>query len=542
MKKYFVLIISLFTIFLSTAQTKQPDVSTPKLVVGIVVDQMRYDFIYRYWNKFGNDGFKRLVNEGFFCKNTNYNYVPTYTGPGHASIYTGTTPSVHGIIGNNWYNKQLGKKIYCTDDIDVQGIGCEAGKGKMSPELMLSTTIGDQLRLSSNMNSKVVSISIKDRGAIFPGGHTGWAYWYDSETGNFITSTHYLQQLPKWVDDFNKKEQVKKYLSQPWNTLLPIEQYTESIPDDNKYEGLLGAEAKPVFPHNLPEIMKQKGLDLIRYTPFGNTLTKDLAIEALKGENLGKGKFTDMLAISFSPPDYIGHHYGPNSVEAQDIYLRLDKDIAELLKFLDTHIGRNNLLLFLTADHAAVEVPEYLKDNKIPSGYFNVGHALGSLKYFYANTYGDSLVVNYMNQQVYLNDKKIEEKKLNKEEILNKGAEYLMKFEGVAGTIASSALKINYFSGGNNHLIQNGFYVKRSGDIILNFEPGWIEYGKTGTTHGSPYSYDTHVPLIFYGGMIKPGNSADHVNITDIAPTVTSLLNISFPNGCTGKPIPFIAK
>lgn len=539
MKKYFISILSLFVFQGLFSQSKQAPATTPKIVVGIVVDQMRYDFIYRYWNKFGNDGFKRLVNEGFFCKNTNYNYVPTYTGPGHASIYTGTTPSVHGIIGNNWHDENQGKKIYCTDDADVQGIGCDPAKGKMSPELMFTTTIGDQLRLSSNMNSKVISISIKDRGAIFPGGHTGQAFWYDSGTGNFVTSTHYTQQLPKWVDEFNKKEYVKKYLSQPWNTLLPIDQYDESLPDDNKYEGLLGSETKPVFPHNLPEIMKHKGMDLIRYTPFGNTLTKDLAIEAVKQENLGKGKFPDMLCVSFSPTDYVGHHFGPNSVEVEDTYLRLDKDIADLLKFLDTHIGKSNLLLFLTADHAAVEVPEYLKDNKIPSGYFNAGHAIGSLKYFYANTYGDSLVVNYINQQVYLNNKKIEEKKLSKEEILNKGEEYLMRLEGVAGTITSSTLKVNNFSNGINHYIQAGFYPKRSGDIIINLEPGVVDYGKTGTTHGSPYSYDTHVPLIFYGGQIKPGSSTAPVDITDIAPTISSLLNISFPNGCTGKPITF---
>src|ERR1019366_6826882 len=370
-------------------------ISKPKLIVGIIIDQMRYDYIFRYWNKFGNDGFKHLVNEGFFCKNTQFNYMPTYTGPGHAAIYTGTTPSVNGIIANEWYDKETGKDKYCVLDNTVTGVGTTNSEGNRSPANMLTTTISDELRISSNMKSKVIGIALKDRSAILPAGHTAnAAYWYDGSNGGFISSTYYMNELPLWVNDFNKKESAKKYLSEPWNTLLPIDQYTESLPDDNKYETLANGESKPVFPHNLPELMaKNGGLNLIRNTPFGNSLTKDFAIETIVNENLGKSNTTDFLAISFSSPDYIGHTYGPNSVEQEDDYLRLDNDLAELLKFIENYVGKNNALIFLTADHAAPEVPAYLNDLKIPSGYVNEKIMIDSLKKYLIKNYQDSLIL-----------------------------------------------------------------------------------------------------------------------------------------------------
>lgn len=539
--KKIILLAFFFNSLLIFSQSKSSSFSSPKLVVGIVVDQMRYDYIYRFWNKFGNNGFKKLINEGFFCKNTMYNYVPTYTGPGHASIYTGSTPSIHGIIANIWYDKFQGKKVYCTDDANVNTVGSNSPAGKMSPALMLTTSISDQLRLSNNKGSKVISISIKDRAAILPGGHlANGAYWFDPSTGKFITSTYYMSQLPAWVDDFNKRQMADGYLSKSWNTLLPIDQYSESLPDDNKYEGLFSGESKPVFPHNLPEIKKSTGYELLASTPFGNTFTKDFAVEAIKSEQLGKGKFTDFLAISFSPTDYIGHQFGSNSVELEDTYLRLDNDLAALLSFLDSYQGKNNVLLFLTADHAAVETPAYLTDQKIPSGYFNSGHVVGSLKYFFANTYGDSLVEYYANQQIYLKHKIIDEKKLNINELTQKAISYLIGFEGIAGIVSGNELSQR--NDGVNLLIQNGYSPKRSGDIIITLQPGWIEWEHTGTTHGSPYSYDTHVPLIWYGWEVKQGYSSELINITDIAPTLADMLNIQAPNGCIGKPIPFLIK
>lgn len=517
----------------------------PKLVVGIVVDQMRYDYIYRYWNKFGNDGFKRLVNEGFFCRNTNFNYVPTYTGPGHASIYTGTTPAVHGIIANDWYDKTTGKSLYCAGDKNSIGVGTTANEGKRSPVNMLTSTITDELRISSNMKSKVIGVALKDRSSILPAGHiANAAYWYDGSIGGFITSTYYMKELPVWVQEFNKKELAKKYLSQPWNTLLPIEMYTESLPDDNKYEFVAKGESKPVFPHNLPELMKANGgLNMIRSTPFGNSLTKDFAIDVMKNENLGKSEATDFLAVSFSSPDYIGHAYGPNSVEQEDDYIRLDKDLAELLKFIDEQVGKNNALIFLTADHAAPEVPSYLIDLKIPAGYVAESKILKNLKDHLLKSYGDTLALSFENQQVFLNHVAIDNKKLELEKVQNEVATFLLNAEGVAEVLTATTLNNSSFTEGSRYLMQKGFNAKRSGDVLVNYLPGWVDgFSKTGTTHGSPYSYDTHVPLIFHGWNIQQGSSAEQVYITDVAATLAMMLNIQFPNGCTGKPISFLVK
>jgi len=537
-----VFFLSLFLIS-SFAQTSKT-VSKPKLVVGIVVDQMRYDYIYRFWDKFGNDGFKKLVNEGFFCKNTNYNYVPTYTGPGHASIYTGTTPAVHGIIANDWYDKSSGKNMYCVQDDKVASVGTTAAEGKRSPVNLLTTTITDELRISSNMKSKVIGIALKDRSAILPAGHTAnAAYWYDGSIGSFITSTYYMKELPLWVQEFNKKELAKKYLSEPWTTVLPLEQYTESLPDDNKYETIGKGEMKPVFPHNLPELMKLNGgLNLIRATPFGNTLTKDFAIQTMKSENMGKSAATDFLAVSFSSPDYIGHAYGPNSVEQEDDYIRLDKELAELLKAIELQVGKGNALVFLTADHAAPEVPAYLTDLKIPSGYVKENKMVDSLKKYLTKTYGDSLVLSFSNQQLFLDHKAIDSKKYILQQIQEDVALFLQRFTEVSEVLTATTLNNNQFTEGSRYLMQKGYNAKRSGDVLLNYLPAYIDYMPTGTTHGSPYSYDTHVPLLFYGWNIKQGNSTEQIYITDLAATLAMMLNIQFPNGCTGKPISFLVK
>ncbi len=547
MKKILSTLILIVVAISTIAQTTKPlvkPISKPKLVVGIVIDQMRYDYIYRFWDKYGNDGFKKLVNEGYFCKNTNYNYVPTYTAPGHASIYTGTTPAVHGIIANDWFNRVTGRTMYCAEDNNVNPLGTMAKEGKRSPVNMLTSTITDELHISTNMKSKVIGIALKDRSAILPAGHTAnAAYWFDGSNGNFVTSTYYMTELPKWVQEFNKKELPKKYLTQSWNTILPIEQYTESLPDDNKYETISKGELKPTFPHDLEKLYPSNGgLGMIRGTPFGNTLTKDFAIEVIKQENMGKSGATDFLAISFSSPDYIGHYYGPNSIEQEDDYLRLDKELAELIKAIELQVGKGNALIFLTADHAAPEVPAYLMDLKIPAGYVKEDKMIDSLKKYLTITYGDSLVLSYSNQQVFLNHKVLEAKKLYIEEVQEDVAAFIQKFADVSEVITATTMNTSQFTEGTRYLMQKGYNAKRSGDVLVNYLPGYVEYMSTGTTHGSPYSYDTHVPLLFYGWNVKQGSSTEQIVIPDIAATLAMMLNIQFPNGCTGKPISSLVK
>jgi len=518
----------------------------PKLVVGIVIDQMRFDYISKYYSKFSENGFKKLIKQGFNCKNTNYNYSPTYTGPGHASIYTGTTPAFHGIVGNDWFVRSTNRLTYVTDDPTVRTVGDGTEKaGKMSPRNLLASTIGDELRLYSNLKSKVISIALKDRAAILPGGHlsTG-SYWFDSGSGNFITSTFFMKELPRWVNDFNAQKLAGKYLSQPWNTLLPIGQYTESAPDNNPYEGLYPGETKPVFPHNLPAMYTKNDYGIIRSTPFGNSITKDIALAALKGENLGKGDYTDLLAISFSATDYVGHKMGPQSVEIEDTYLRLDRDIAEILTYLDKNYGKDNVLLFLTADHAAAYVSAQLTDNQMNAGYFDSKTFLNFLKGYLNKKYGDSTLVSFaINNEIYLNHGVIGQKNLALKEVEEEIASFSVTYNGIANVYTGYQLNGEVLKSKSATLIQNGFNIRRSGDVAIMFEPAWLEEAiPTGTTHGSTYTYDTQVPLLWYGWKIQSGYSSEAVDITDIAPTIASMLSIMPPNACIGKPIVKITK
>ena len=512
----------------------------PKLVVGIVVDQMRYDHIDRYWEKYTDDGFKRIVNKGFFCKNTHFNYVPTYTGPGHASIYTGTTPSVHGIIGNLWFDRNTRNLVYCVGDADVLPAGTRSPAGKMSPKYLMSSTIGDELKSSTEGKAKVIGIAIKDRGAILPAGGKGdAAYWYDGTTGTWISSQHYMDYLPDWVREFNGRKLPMKYLSEPWNTLLPIEEYTESLPDDNPYEEPFAGKAKPVFPYDLQMLARYNlQFNLVKATPFGNTMTAEFAKAAIKSEALGQDDITDMLAVSFSSTDYIGHQFGPQSIEVQDAYLRLDRDLADLLEYLDEQVGRNDYLLFLTSDHGAVDVPAHLKNMNKPGGYFDDLGLQAQVDDGLLKKFGhDSLVLGFNDLQFYLDTERIADEGLDLKEIEKAVVEIASGFGGVA--IASTAIDLMKATESDSILMKMkmGYHPKLSGDVLLHLKPGWINWKTLGTTHGSGYHYDTHVPLIWYGVGIKKGTTSDYVAITDIAATLSQLLKIAKPSGCTGKPI-----
>lgn len=538
MRKFLLLILtSLF--FVSFSQKK-----APKLVVGIVVDQMRTDYIYRYWSRFGEGGFKRLVNEGFFCKNTHYNYVPTYTGPGHSSIYTGAAPNAHGIIANDWYVRENSGMMYCCDDKNVKPVGTTNIHCMMSPKNQLTTTLGDELKLFSNGKSKVFGVSLKDRSSILPVGHTGnAAFWFDEETGNFVSSDWYIKELPLWLSNFNAKKLPKTYLEKGWNTLYGIETYTNSIADDNKYEKAPNKKEKPVFPYDYKTQIAANGWGILKATPWGNTITKDIAIECLRNEQMGKHDVSDILCISFSSTDYIGHSYGVRAVETEDVYLRLDKDLEELLKVLDAEVGQENYILFLTADHGAADVAAYLKDLKIPAGYIKENLLGRAMKTFCMKQYGDSLISNMSNQQIFLNMPKVWSLKLNLEEVEKTLANRLVQIDGIAEAYPSSVLKFEGYQGDSfKSLIANGYNHKRSGNVAFSYLPGWLDIPETGTTHGSEFTYDTHVPLIFFGAGIKKGESVKNYYITEIAPTISILLNNPFPNGCTSKPIEEIYK
>lgn len=542
MNKKYVIVLFVLIGFTAFAQQKRP-----KIVVGIVIDQMRYDYLSKYWIKFGNNGFKKIIAGGFNCKNTQYNYVPTYTGPGHASIYSGTTPENHGIIANDWYDKNLRKYVYCAEDTSVKTIGSESKDGLMSPSRMLGTTITDELKLATNLKGKVIGISQKDRGAILPAGHSAdAAYWFDGgKYGKWISSSYYMNQLPEWVNEINKKNSANTYLSSPWNTLLPLNQYTEGVADDNMYEGLYKTEKKPTFPHELPALRDSNdNYSLIKATPFGNNITTEMAIAAINGESLGTDNITDFLTVSYSSTDYVGHQFGPTSIEVEDTYLRLDQSLAELFSFLDSKFKKEELLIFVTADHAVVDVPQYLTDHHIPGGYFDVKQLSTNLKSYCSIKLGLSDVIeNVSNGQVFLNHETLEKHNLNIPEFEQEIANYILTFEGVNRTYTENTLKTTVFDENIAATIQRGYNQKRSGDIMFVLESGWINAGyKTGCTHGSPYQYDTHVPLIWYGFNIPKGETSNKVIIPDIAATLAALLNINTPSACSGQPIKAIIK
>lgn len=533
MKRLLMLMITLSSF---SALAQNPDQPKPRLIVGIVVDQMRYDYLTRYWHRYGTEGFRKLFREGHAFTNTHFNYVPTYTGPGHASIYTGCTPSAHGIISNNWYDRKQKKVIYVTDDSLVKGVGTMAAAGKMSPRPMISTTISDELRIASNMRSKVMGIALKDRGAILPAGHSAnGAYWYEGATGNWISSSWYMDALPPWVQSFNKDSVAKKLLKEIWTPLLPTDQYKESTSDEVAYEDLLAGHTRPVFPYNFAQ-NAPGNFDVIKYIPAGNTLTKEFALAALRGEQLGKDEFTDILAISFSSPDYAGHQFGTHAIEMQDMYLRLDLELADLIRQIENEVGKGQVLFFLTADHAAIPNPQFLLDRKIPAGIFNITQVKDSLVRYMNSRYGmQSWILALEDDQVYLDHQLLSKNKLDYEEVCDDLAKVLLGFDGVAYTLTASDLQKGEFTFGIRSLVQKGFYPKRSGDVVLMLEPGLIEYKAKGSTHGSAYTYDTHVPLIFYGAGISKGITTRFVEITDIAPTLAQMLGIQPPNTATGK-------
>jgi predicted AlkP superfamily pyrophosphatase or phosphodiesterase len=536
MKTIFSFLLALATVKASIAQTTE----RPKLVIGIVVDQMRYDYLGKYWNDYGNDGFRKLVQQGYSFQNAAYNYVPTYTGPGHASIYTGTTPARHGIISNDWHNRFNGKDVYCASDSTVQTVGSSTVEvGKMSPRNMLGTTIGDELKVATNKRSKVIGIALKDRAAILPAGHIAdGAYWFDGESGNFVSSTFYMKQLPEWLVKFNAEQKAQKYLENTWSLLLPEDRYDESLADQNPYEGSFKGKAAPVFPYDLKALSPQNGgLNMIRVTPFGNSLTLDMAKAAITGENLGKDQFTDLLCVSFSSPDYIGHKFGTEARELQDCYLRLDRDLAELIRFAEETAGKGEVIFFLTADHGGATVPAYLMDLKAQGGYMDYSPMKDSVNRWIKETYkAENWLLTLTNEQLYLNETAIQTSGNKVEEVEYFLANKLMYWPGVQQVLTGTQLRREEFNRDIGALIQRGYFPPRSGNVMLALQPNWMEYSRTGTTHGSPWCYDTRVPMLWYGWKIQSGQTSSSFYIDDIAPSLSILLDITFPNATTGKP------
>ena len=538
-RKFF--LVSSFILLISFSITAQSN--KPKLVVGIVVDQMRWDYLYRFQKRYGISGFKRLLKEGFSCENTMIPYLPTYTAPGHTSIYTGSIPAIHGVIGNNWFEKGTNTITYCSDDKSVLPVGGSWRSGQMSPKNMLTTTICDELRLSNNFQSKVFGISLKDRGAIFPAGHSAnAAYWFDDSTSNWMTSSFYMNNLPKYVADFNAKKNADKLLNQNWNTLYPISSYTLSTADDKAYEMKAATEDKPVFPHMTEKALLKNNYKELRYSPYGNTMTFDFAKTIIDAEQLGSRGVTDFFAMSLSSPDYIGHRFGPNSIEIEDTYLRLDKELGEFLNYLDNKFGKGQYLVFLSSDHGVGNATDFLAENKIPGAMFPKRVFEKALIQQLDSIFNIKKGVKYFNNyQLYLDNDAIKTSGKEKEVydfILN----YCRAPESVQDAFYINDMYKSNIPEPVATMMKNGFNTKCSGDIQMYLKPGYFETWDHAATHGLWVPYDRHIPLIFYGWNIKSGKSYRETYMTDIAPTLAAMLQIQMPNGCVGKVITEVIK
>lgn len=522
----------------SAQQSNAAAIERPKLVVGIVVDQMRWDYLYRYQKRYTDGGFKRLLGEGFSCENTMIPYVPSVTAIGHTCIYTGSVPSIHGIAGNNFVKD--GKKVYCTDDDSVKPVGTTSVAALMSPRNLWVSTIGDEMKIASNGRAKVVGVALKDRASILPAGHNpNGAFWFDDQTGCFITSSYYMDRLPKWVEAFNDKRLPKQYLSQKWNTLYPKNTYTESTTDENEYENGIREGVKATLPLNLPELYKKYGYGIIRNTPFGNSLTLDMAKAAIDGEQLGADDETDLLTVSCSSTDYIGHQVGTHAIETEDTYLRLDKAIADFLTYLDSKVGKGNYLVFLSADHGAMNNAAFLQDRRIPAGSWDASATAKKLNHVLAKEYPEAgdIVKTVMNYQVFFNRDVIKSKQLDFDNIKQTVVNVLKEDPSVLYACDMAKASTESIPEEVKFRIINGYNRERSGDVVIILKPNFYAHGMKGTDHGAWNSYDTHIPLVFMGWGIKHGATTKQTFMTDIAPTIAAMLHVQAPNGCVGKAI-----
>ncbi len=512
----------------------------PRLVVGIVVDQMRYDYLYRFYDQYGENGFKRLMREGMNFTWAHYNYVPTYTGPGHSTIYTGTPPCNHGIISNDWYDRKSGKTVYCSSDPDVKAVGSSNANGRMSPKNLLGTTMTDQLRLSNNGLSRVFAISIKDRASVLPGGHmANAAYWYDEKSGNVVTSTWYMQELPAWVNAFNSRKLSLDLMSRDWQ-LDPAKDYRVSMPDDGPGERDIFREGKTTFPHVFTSLSDTLKREALKATPAGSEFLADLFTDLLKNEQPGKQGSCDFVAVSFSSPDYIGHVYGPNSLEIMDAYLKLDRQIARMLDTLDRYAGKGNYLVFLTADHGVKPNNALLSARRIPAGNVSVRDMNKKISAAFTARFGSRRILQAIQEnQVYLDHAVIDSLKLNLGEVTSFTTSFLRSEFPFIGKIENrDELAGKSPERSMNAFLLNGFNIARSGDIVFELTQNQIfSESNEGTSHESSFGYDTHVPMLFFGWHVKAGESNAPVYVVDIAPTVCNLIHIQEPDACIGIPL-----
>lgn len=521
-------LILFLTSFRTHAQTvpKVPS-DKPKLIVVLVIDQMRFDYLYRFNKHFSEGGFKKLMNQGTVCKNAKQNYMLTQRIPGYVTIMSGAEPATHGVVSDQWISRVNNQIIIAGLDATTKAIDAKGKNLNFSPKHLRTSFFSDELSLVTHGKSKIFSIALDGDVAAMAGGHTAkHAYWFDHGNGNWTTSTHYRDSLPSWVRMFNQKKLPDTYLSKKWTPLKPE---IESAADSSfSFKG---------FMHNLVSIRKiTSNYKILKETPFGNTLTKDFAITAIINDSLGHDSYTDVLLLGFNAPGYINEKNGPMSDEIIDTYTRLDKDIEHFLSFIDAEIGTENTLFVLTSDRGTGYSPSYLAKSGIPSGEFDHNKLVALLKSYLNVIYGKGdWIQNYSAKQIYLNHQMIEDAKIDLYEMQERIARFAVQFSGIANAMPASIMEKSGFAQGLNYLMQNSYHRQRSGDVIINLEPGWIELTDKQVLQNSGYNYDIHVPLIWFGWKMPRYTIYRQVNTTDIAVTLSEFLEIAPPNGATGN-------
>lgn len=529
--RFFLIVISFLIISnVATAQSV-PSVAEdkPKLIVIAVVDQMRYDYLYRFSENFSEDGFTKLINEGTVCKNTKHNYLLTQRIPGYVTILSGAEPASHGVVADQWISRVNNQIINAGKDDKTQSVGADAQGLNFSPKHLRTSFFSDELCLSNNSRSKIFSIAMDGDVAAMAGGHTAdGAYWMDHTTGHWVTSDFYRDSLQKWVNDFNNKKLADIYLDRKWIPLQP----EKEVEDSGKF-------TVKSFMHNLINLKRiTNNYRVLKRTPFGNTLTKDFAISTIVNENLGGDNATDILIVGFNASGHINEKHGPMSKEIADTYHRLDRDIKHFLGFLDNSIGKENVLFLLTADRGTGYSPEYLKNKGIPAGEFNHKKMLAVLKSYLNIIYGKGKwIQSYNAKQIYLNHRLIEDAKVDLYEMQERVARFLIQFSGISHAMPATIMQRSSFASGTNYLMQNSFHQQRSGDVIINLEPGWIEKTDKKVLQNSGYNYDVHIPLIWYGWKMPRLTIYREIKTSDIAVTLSEFLEIAPPNGSTGNVI-----
>lgn len=531
MKRFFTLMLVIYSIVLSAQK--------PTLIVNIVIDQMRYDYLQQYWNKFSDMGFKRLIDSGTICKNAQYQYLNINSPASYATIASGSYPSQHGIINSSWYNRITNTVDNCVDDKNYTTVGNKSITGK-SPKNLSTLTWTDELKINTFKMSKVYSVGLNDFASVLIGGKlANAAYWYDQSTGNWVTSSYYMDSLKTWVRDFNRTKFPDIYLSKNWETSLDINQYIESLPDATDYE--TGFNGRSTFPYNLPTLRQQFGnYKTLCYTPFANTYTKDFAITLVMNEYLGRDPYTDVLFVNFSATSFIGQIFSPKSVETEDTYIKLDKDIAHLITFIENYVGKNNVVFVLTSDRGSCENSQWLNAINIDAGQYNPDKGLVIVSSYLRAIYGlQDWVSGFYNDQIYLNSFNIDKFKLSQSEMQNKSASILAGLTGINTVIPTNSLSRGTYSSGIMLKAQNSYFEQRSGDIMFELNYGWrFQIDKPDICGcNSSFNENSHVPIIFYGAAIKHQVVYREISMDDLAVTLSFMLDIPLPTKSTGKPI-----